>query len=85
MPVGFSFPHLKEDCQAEQVEDGEEKVAADVVDSIVFADELRGAQQGNESEELGVSFGKRPVESNALPVVVPDVFKWRIYPIPRTV
>ena len=73
MPVGFPLPHLKEDRKAEQVEDGEEQVAADVVDSIILADELCSAQKGNKSEELCVGLGKRPVKSNAFPIVISDV------------
>ena len=49
VPVCLSLPHLKEDGKAEKVEDGKEEVAADVVDSIILADELSSAQEGNKS------------------------------------
>ena len=73
MPVGLSLPHLKEDRKAEQVEDGKEEVAANVVDSIILADELCSAQKGDEGKELCVCLGKRPVKSNTLPIVISDV------------
>ena len=44
MPVCFSLPNLKEYGKAEEVEDGEEEVAADIIDSIILADELCTAQ-----------------------------------------
>ena len=49
MPIRLSLPHLKEDAKAKQIENGEEEVAANVVDSIILADELSSAQEGNQS------------------------------------
>ena len=73
MSVGLSLPDLKEDCKAEKIEDGEEKVAANVVDPIILTDELCSPQNGDEGKELCVRLGKRPVKSNALPIVISNV------------
>ena len=85
MPICLSLPHLKKDRKAEQVEDGEEKITANVVDSIILANELSSAQEGNESKELGVRLRKRPIESNTFSIIIPDVLQWGMNPIPRAV